>query len=78
MHICMRTLRRWRRWWLETFVQTPFWKVHRGRFHPPAHTGELPGSLLSRFSGKVLADRLILLLRFLCPLSTNGGYAMGV
>ena len=29
-----RTLERWREWWLETFVQSSFWKIARARFLP--------------------------------------------
>jgi hypothetical protein len=68
-----RTVGRWRRWWRETFITTPFWRIARARFMPPLDHGGLPMSLLDRFSGDE-ADRLIALLRFLGPLT--GGTRM--
>jgi hypothetical protein len=70
-----RTVERWRRWWLDRFVQTLFWKGACARFVPPLQTGALPGDLLARFNGKELATRLIQALRFLTPLSTLSGGA---
>jgi hypothetical protein len=68
----LRTLERWRRWWLETFVDTGFWRAARGRLVPPVDAAALPASLLSRFSGEDLLTRLIQALRFITPLSTLG------
>ena len=65
-----RTLERWRRWWLEAFAQSSFWKGACARFLPPVDTEALPASLLERFSGQDLQGRLIGLLQFLSPLST--------
>ena len=68
----LRTLERWRRWWLEAFVDTGFWRAVRGHFVPSVDPVTLPASLLSRFSGKDLSARLIQALRFIAPLSTLG------
>lgn len=65
-----RTLGRWRAWWREQFVHTPFWKEACARFIPPVPIGALPASLLARFRGEDLQRRLIQSLRFLSPLST--------
>jgi len=67
-----RTLERWRRWWLEAFVVTAFWRAARGRFVPPVDPVLLPASLLARFSDAELAARLIQVLRFVAPLSILG------
>lgn len=66
-----RTVARWRRWWREGFVATPFWQHARARFMPPVEHEHLPASLLDRFPGDE-ADRLVALLAFLGPL-TGGG-----
>lgn len=29
------TIARWRRWWRDTFIATPFWQIARARFMPP-------------------------------------------
>jgi hypothetical protein len=68
----LRTLERWRRWWLETFVAPGFWRAARGRLVPPVDPATLPASLLPRFSGEDLPARLIQALRFIAPLSTLG------
>ena len=64
-----RTVTRWRRWWLDAFVVTPFWRAKRARLMPPVNEAELPASLLERFCGG-LGEQLCLLLRFLSPLTT--------
>ncbi len=69
--ISRRTLARWRRWWREVFVLSPFWQVARGRFCLPVLPGELPGELLERFRGSAL-DRLVAVLGFLAPITTTG------
>jgi hypothetical protein len=72
-----RTLRRWRQWWREAFIETPFWKAARGRFLPPVHGSNLPTSLLERFAGRRLWDRLLRLLEFLLPLTTASPWPVG-
>lgn len=64
-----RTVKRWRRWWLDAFVVTSFWRAKRARLMPPVDEAELPASLLARFCGE-LEERLCLLLEFLSPLTT--------
>lgn len=64
-----RTIERWRVWWLQTFVDTPFFLTVRGQFMPPLEVAALPASLLRRFGGEDLSSRLIAVLRFLAPLS---------
>ena len=67
----VRTLRRWRSWWLTTFVATPFWRAVQGRFMPPVTVQALPASLLDRFRGPEPRARLGHMLRFVCPLTTT-------
>ena len=35
LQIDSRTLKRWRQWWLDSFVRSSFWKAARARFMPP-------------------------------------------
>ena len=65
-----RTVRRWQRWWRESFPRTALWSVERGRLMPPVDESALPASLLRRFMGD-LQSQLISLLRFVSP-STTG------
>jgi hypothetical protein len=32
--VSRRTLTRWRQWWQQQFVQTPFWRWAKGQFLP--------------------------------------------
>lgn len=70
--VARRTLQRWRHWWREIFVKTPFWDLGRGRFMPPIEHAALPMSLLDRFNGQDGQSQLVLCLRFLAPLSRPG------
>jgi hypothetical protein len=71
-----RTIARWQLFWREHVPQTPFWKIARGLL-PTATTAAaiiLPRSLLEAFLGS--GDPCACwgnLLKFLSPLSTNGG-----
>ena len=65
-----RTLERWRKWWLENFAQSGFWKAARARFMPPLCESALPLSLCEAFQiGCCRRERLLDLLRFLSPLT---------
>jgi len=67
-----RTVMRWRKWWCEQFIATPFWRQASANLMPPIEPARLPASLLARFAGD-LQDRLISLLRFIAPLTTQSG-----
>ena len=67
--VARRTLQRWRHWWREAFVQTPLWQYQRGNFMPTIDESDLPRSLLERFTDSDALARVVLLLRFLTPLS---------
>lgn len=66
--VSRRTLERWRRWWLSTFMTTSVWKAARGSFLPPVQAVDLPTSLLERLAG-TLQEQLVAMLRLLQPLS---------
>jgi len=65
-----RTVLRWRRWWCEQLVDTPFWQAASGALMPPVQCSELPASLLERFAGSAL-ERLLRLLRFILPITST-------
>lgn len=69
-----RTLARWRRWWLEEFAESSFWKCVRGWFAEPVERRRLPASLLERFKGDE-RSRLEAGLRFLRPITGGQGLA---
>jgi len=74
----VRTLQRWRAWWLKTFPETVFWRQARGRMASPVDEGRLPASLLERFPGEGGGDSLLACLRFLAPMTTSSRYAMAM
>jgi len=73
--VSVRTLQRWRAWWLRVFPPTVFWKGARAQLMPPVDEARLPASLLERFSATVdqAGDGLIGCLRFLSPITTSRG-----
>jgi hypothetical protein len=75
--VSVRTLQRWRAWWLRTFPRTVFWRGARGLMVSPVDEARLPASLLERFVNPA-GDRLSSCLRFLAPITTGARFAMGV
>jgi len=65
-----RTLKRWRGWWLEVFVTTPFWKVRRSRFMPVLDEAVMPFCLVEAFEGEQKKG-LIRLMKFLAPITVG-------
>ena len=65
-----RTVMRWRKWWCEELIATPFWRAACSRLMPPVEHTELPASLLERFAGAA-RDRLVSALRFIAPITTE-------
>ena len=64
--IPVMTLRRWRRWWRETFPATPAWRWKRGELAAPPD--EAPVVYLLRFiQGRTLRSRLLRSLIWLLP-----------
>ena len=68
--VSARTLRRWRRWWLEDFVASSLWSGLRARLATPVTIERLPDSLLERCTGDDPAQRLTQVLKWVAPLST--------
>jgi hypothetical protein len=64
-----RSLERWRRWWREIFTAMPFWQNARAAFMPPVDEERLPATMLERFAGSSIEQRLTALLRFLGPIT---------
>lgn len=64
------TLRRWRTWWLEEFVATPTWRSIRGMLGGDISVKEMPFSLVECVVEPRNEERLTVLLRLLCPLTT--------
>ena len=75
--IDVRTLKRWRTWWLENFAGSGFWKGARGRFRSPVDEKIMPLSLLEAFGAN--REGLLKLMEFLSPITVphrNGVVAM--
>jgi hypothetical protein len=68
--VSRRTVARWRTWWCEALVDTPFWRAASGALLPPVQRSQLPVSLLERFTGSAL-EQLLGLLRFIAPITTH-------
>lgn len=67
--VSARTVRRWRRFWRETFVASRVWQAVRGHFARPILMSALPGSLLEAFAGAVQA-RVLAVLRLVSPIGS--------
>lgn len=68
-----RTIARWRDFWRESFPQTAFWKVARGRFARQA-IAELPRALLEAYIHRSDShEDWRRLLEFLSPITIAGG-----
>ena len=74
--VSIRTLQRWRAWWLQTFPRTAFWREVHARFVPVVDERTLPASLVERFGGTAGADHVEPCLRFLAPITILGGDTM--
>ena len=68
--VARSTLVRWRRWWRETFADSPCFAAVRGHLAAPVNPAGLPASLLERFAGDE-RQRLLAMLRVLLPLTTT-------
>lgn len=64
------TWKRWRRWWREVFMKTPFWKRKRALIPETKELLPIPRRILSAFSG-TLEHKIILLLRFMSPITAG-------
>jgi hypothetical protein len=66
--VSLSTWQRWRRFWQRRFVHSAFWQQARASVTVPSGA-VLPRALLAAFAAPVLWQRLVLLLRFVSPLS---------
>ncbi len=66
--ISVRTLNRWRDWWLRSFTGGGFWKTERARFMPILKEATLPLSLVEVF-GATGWEGLVRLMKFLAPIT---------
>ena len=71
--IDVRTLERWRQWWLGRFVESSFWREARAWFPSPLCCKTMPWSLCVYFAVE-RRDRLLDLLKFLAPLTTPAAW----
>lgn len=71
LDINSQTFYRWLTWWREFFPASRCWQSARGLFLPPVNAVQLPGSLLGRFMGRDLQQRLCQFLQLLLPLSST-------
>ena len=70
--VSVRTVRRWVRFWRETFVTSRVWQAARGRFATPVREGAMPGSLLSAFSEiSDTESRVVAVLRLVSPIGAG-------
>jgi hypothetical protein len=65
-----RSLKRWRGWWQETFVESGFWKGARARFMPGLDEKIMPLSLVEAFGANRAG--LLKLMEFLSPITVPG------
>lgn len=70
--VSISTLRRWQRWWRDLFIATSYWQQAKGLFLPADQMmcGPFPRVLLNEFKG-MMNEKIILLLRFLSPLTAG-------
>ena len=68
--VSRRTLERWRRWWVEEFTETAFWRSAMGRLAAPVEKSGLPLSLLECFQKATEHEKTMDLLRFILPLTS--------
>jgi hypothetical protein len=73
LQIDSRTVKRWRQWWLESFVRSSFWKGARARFMPALCAPTLPLSLWLSFELEE-RQRLVAVLQFLKPITTPAAW----
>ena len=71
IRVSLSTWKRWRRWWRDCFVDTPFWKYANGLTAPLCQTQAVfPRALFDLFSG-TLEERMCLLLKFFAPMTAG-------
>jgi hypothetical protein len=70
LSIDRRTLKRWRQWWTQIFVQSVFWKAECGRFRGQMVRVQMPLCLVQAFCAQQV-EGLVKLMMFLSPITTR-------
>ena len=74
--VSVRTVRRWCRFWRETFVASRAWQAVRGRFAAPVRAESMPGALLGAFCEiSDVANRVVAVLRLVSPIDAGAARA---
>jgi predicted DNA-binding transcriptional regulator YafY len=67
--VSVRTVRRWCRFWRETFVASRVWQAVQGRFATPIRGEAMPSSLLDALVGAGdTGERVVSVLRLVAPI----------
>jgi hypothetical protein len=70
--VSVRTVRRWCRYWRETFVTSRVWQATRGRFATPLRAASMPGALLGAFcETRDPESRVVAVLRLVSPIGAG-------
>jgi hypothetical protein len=74
--VSVRTVRRWCRFWRETFVTSRVWQAARGRFAAPVRGESMPGALLAAFcESSDPESRVVAVLRLVSPIGAGAARA---
>jgi len=74
--VSVRTVRRWCRFWRETFVARRAWQAARGLFAAPVRAKGMPGALLGAFCEiSDVASRVVAVLRLVSPIDAGAARA---
>lgn len=69
--ISRQTRHRWTVWWNHSFLKRPLCQTLKGQ---QVNVTQLPKSWFDRLGGKNIADKLIVMLKWLVPLTTNSSH----
>ena len=73
--VSVRTVRRWRRFWKETFVASRIWRAIAGNLLSPVAAGNLPLGLLEVFGGIAdVGERVVAVLRQVSPIGQSRAF----
>lgn len=64
------TWKRWRRWWRDAFMETPFWKQKGSLIPEPKRSMTIARRMLTAFEATI-DNRMVLLLKFLSPITAG-------
>lgn len=74
LEVDARTVKRWKAWWRNTFVQTKFWRAARGLLKPESTGASALQMLWAQYGGE-REESVVALLRFLSPVTVSGACA---